>query len=97
MFYISRDQLVYLRNLYFSWTRISKMLCVSRMTIYRRRSAYGLISEQALVPNDMELAVVVRSIQLNSPEIGQTLISGRIRGIECLEVEYVRQLEHRTQ
>ncbi len=66
-FHISRDQLVYLRNLYFFWARISCLLSVSRMTIYRRRRNYGLLREDSIIPNDLDLGTLVRSIQLDSP------------------------------
>ena len=53
-FDISREQLLYLYSLSFSWTDISKMLGVSRMTIYRRRVAYGLTGEPSNVPTDAQ-------------------------------------------
>lgn len=34
-FEISKDQLIYLNSLSFTWTDIAALLCVSRMTIYR--------------------------------------------------------------
>ena len=34
-FEISKDQLIYLTSLSFTWTDIAALLCVSRMTIYR--------------------------------------------------------------
>ena len=34
-FEISKDQLIYLSSLSFTWTDIAALLCVSRMTIYR--------------------------------------------------------------
>lgn len=80
-FHITSDQLQYLRSLSFSWTAISSLLCVSRMTVYRRRKAYGLLGEPRTVPNDAELSGVVRRICSGMPEIGQILVHGRIRAM----------------
>lgn len=44
-FNIEKEQLEYLRSLSFTWVSISKMLLVSRMTIYRHRLHYGLIED----------------------------------------------------
>ena len=40
---ISQEQLQYLRSMRFSWTQISELLGVSRMTVYRRRRDLGLL------------------------------------------------------
>ena len=39
---ISLEQLRYLRSLNFSWTQISDLLGVSRMTLYRKRRDFGM-------------------------------------------------------
>ena len=39
---ISLEQLQYLRSLNFSWTQISDLLGVSRMTVYRKRRDFGM-------------------------------------------------------
>ena len=41
-FQISREQLVYLRSLNFSWSAIARLLGVSRYTVYRRRDEFNL-------------------------------------------------------
>ena len=62
MFNISADQLIYLHSLSFSWTQISAMLGVSRMTIYRRCVEYSLTNSLNLTLSDQQLQVVVREI-----------------------------------
>ena len=54
-FRISGDQLEYLRSLSFTWTEISSLLGVSRMTVYRRRVECGLLHEQRDILSDAEL------------------------------------------
>ena len=80
-FHISKEQLVFLRTLSFTWTRIASLLCVSRMTVYRRRRVYRMLLEGDSVPSDLELGSVLRRIRLDSPYIGQTLLLGRIRSM----------------
>ena len=80
-FHITSDQLQYLRSLSFSWTAISSLLCVSRMTVYRCRKVYGLLGERRTVPSDSELSEVIRRLHSGMPELGQTLAHGRIRAM----------------
>ena len=61
-FDITRDQIIYLHSLSFSWKKISSMLGVSRMTIYRRRVQYGLVHPARQTLSDAELQATVREI-----------------------------------
>lgn len=44
-FDITREQLVYLASMSFTWMGIANLLGVSRMTIYRRRVEYSLTED----------------------------------------------------
>ena len=44
-FVVLQEQLEYLRSLHFSWINISGMLGISRMTLYRRRVEYDMVTE----------------------------------------------------
>ena len=79
MFNISADQLIYLHSLSFSWTHISAMLGVSRMTIYRRRVEYSLMNSLNLTLSDQQLQVVVREIHSQQQSLGEVLMWGRLR------------------
>ena len=59
-FIITKEQLVYMRSLSFSWSEISKLLGVSRMTIYRRRLEYNLIDEPSRSMSDKPLLFYMR-------------------------------------
>lgn len=78
-FVIQREQLLYLASLGFSWTSISSLLGVSRMTVYRRRMEYDLLSEPTNVINDDALKDLLREIKREHPYLGQTMILGLIR------------------
>lgn len=80
-FYISKEQLQYLRSLSFSWTAIADMLKVTRMTIYRRRIEYGMLDESHSSISDQELAETVGHILVQHPQVGQTFVSGRLRSL----------------
>jgi len=78
-FIIQREQLLYLTSLGFSWTNISLLLGVSRMTVYRRRIEYDLLSEPTNPLNDDALKDLLREIKRGHPNLGQTMILGLIR------------------
>ena len=80
-FDISKEQLLYLCSLSFTWSDIAKLLGVSRMTIYRRRVEYRLTEEPRIVPTDAQLHTVISDIQADQPEIGEVMIMGRIRSM----------------
>lgn len=91
-FNISKEQLEHLRSLFFSWTAIADMLLVSRMTIYRRRTEYGLLDETHSAIDDGDLIEFVRYILVQHPRVGQTFVMGclRARGYRVTR-ERVRQ------
>ena len=78
-FDISQEQLQYLRSLSFTWTDIADMLMVSRMTVYRRRVQYGLLSDPQSSISDQQLIERVRQLLVQHPHVGQSFISGQLR------------------
>ena len=78
-FKIEKEQLEYLRSLSFTWVNISRMLMVSRMTVYRRRVEYGMINDSTTrISDDDLIAHVQRTIRMH-PMAGQTFVWGVIR------------------
>ena len=61
-FDISQEQVVYLRSLSFSWSHISSMLGVSRMTLYRRRAEFGMLNFPYQAMKDERLRSTVRKM-----------------------------------
>ena len=80
-FDITREQLLYLASMSFTWTDIAIMLGVSRMTIYRRRVQYSLVEDPRIVPTDVQLRMAIREIQAGQPEVGEVMIMGNIRSM----------------
>ncbi len=77
-FDISRDQLVYLYSLCFTWTEIATLLGISRMTIYRRRCDFNMLTLNTSTLTDAELRELIRNWKLEMPAIGETLVVGRL-------------------
>ena len=80
-FAIRKEQLQYLRSLSFSWTSISQMLMVSRMTVYRRRVQYGLLDEPNSRINDENLKALVQQVTIQHPHVGQSFVWGHMRSL----------------
>ncbi len=80
-FHVTKEQLEFLRSLSFSWSSISKMLGVSRMTIYRRRVQYGLIVEPSQFVTNGRLMQIVYRLRQELPDIGQSMFAGRLRAM----------------
>lgn len=80
-FNITKEQLQYLSSMSFSWSHIATLLGVSRMTVYRRRVEFGLLfNPEACISSD-ELISVVHSMRCEQPEVGETLVWGRLRSL----------------
>ena len=83
---IRREQLVFLRELRFTWTTISKMYGISRCTLYNIRHDFGLTEfdfPRFSVISDHELRSIVAELKCEHPDIGQTMLKGLLeaRGI----------------
>ena len=81
-FDITKEQLVYLMSMSFTWTQIAQMLGVSYMTVYRRRLEYGLL-DTTLTGNitDAELKVVVEQMCRDLPTLGETMVWGHLKSM----------------
>ena len=61
-FFVSEQQILYLRSLSFTWIEIASLLGISRMTLYRRRQEFGLMEDPRTVPSDVELSQLVQDL-----------------------------------
>ena len=78
---ISKDQL-YLRGLNFSWTQISKLLGVSRMTIWRRRRDLHIVEfSHHRSASTNELHELLRQICHEMSNMGEVLVLGRLHSL----------------
>ena len=79
-FEINRDQLKYLSSLNFTWTEISSMLGVSRMTVYRRHQEFGLLDVGERISNGDPRSLLLE-MRTDQPDMGEVLVWGRIRAM----------------
>ena len=83
---IKREQILFLRELRFTWTKIALMYGVSRRTMYNIRSDLGLIGSQfsgfSNISDD-DLKLVIRQIKQEMPDLWQSMLRGVLesRGI----------------
>ena len=76
---INSEQLVYLRELRFTWTNIAQMYGISRRTLYNIRSHYNMTRAEFSAftqISDEDLKQVIREVKLSLPECGQSMIRG---------------------
>ena len=71
-----------LRQLGFSWTKISKMLNVSRQTLYRRVEGTGLMGYTDI--NDQELDCIIRTYKTTHPNDGEVMVIGHLHASQVL-------------
>ena len=69
---ISLEQLRYLRSLHFTWSQISELLGVSRMTVYRRRRDFGMddFDEATRSISNNELERLLQVMRCEMPNVG---------------------------
>ena len=85
-FIIRREQLLFLHELRFTWTKIATMYGMSRRTMYNIRCELGLTSANSprfTVISDSDLKAIVTEIKQEFPDIGQTMLKGMLesRGV----------------
>ena len=80
-FMVAPQQLEYLRSLSFSWTEITSLLGVSRMTVYRRRAECGLLDDQRDTLSDADLDTLITELRQDLPYSGQSVILGHLRNL----------------
>ena len=82
-YYIPKESLVELRGLNFSWSKISKMFCVSRWTIMRHVNEYDLSGLQRFsIISDERIDEIVREyISRHGSTTGEPLMSGYFRSL----------------
>ena len=96
-FSIEQNQIEYLRYLNFSWTEISDLIGVSRMTIYRRRRDFGILLNPHREVSGEELTGIIQQLRHDNPYCGETMIMGHLRAMDvAVTRERVRSVIRRV-
>ena len=78
---VTNEQLDYLISLEFSWNDIAALLNVSRMTLYRRRREFGLLSNTERGITNGQLRHLLIEMRRQHPNFGETMAMGHIRSL----------------
>ena len=75
---ISKEDILSLRRLNYTWTKISRMLGVSRKTLYRRLEEYEIPHSNYSCVSSDELDEIVKDIKVNFPNDGEVMLQGHM-------------------
>lgn len=76
---VNIEQIELLRSSDFTWDEVSQIVGVSRTTLWRKLHKLGVPLEKYSDIDDSELDQLVREIQLNSPNVGVSMLQGHLR------------------
>ena len=79
-FVINPEQVLLLVEMSFSWVQISRLLGISRQTLWRRRILWGMHHIQNTI-SDEELGSIIQTVRQNHPQMGETITTGIIHSI----------------
>ena len=57
------------------------MLGISRMTLYRRRVEYDMVTETLQSISDSQLTQIIEGLRREFPDIGCSMVAGRLRSL----------------
>ncbi len=72
------EEILSLRNLQYSWTKISDLVGVARSTLYRRLDEAGISTDDYTHITDCELDASVKDIKKSFPGDGEVLLSSHL-------------------
>lgn len=75
---VSKEYILSLRQLNYSWTKIARMLDISRCTLYCRLQEYGISADSFTNITESELDELLKSIKTEYPTIGEVMLQGQL-------------------
>ena len=94
---MTRDEIVHLKELNYSWTKIAEILQISRQTLYRRLQQFGIDPCKFSLISESDLDDVIKDIKVSHPSSGEVMMQGHLmhRGIKVPR-EKLRSAIHRV-
>ena len=95
---VSEDDILFLKGLNYSWTKIADILGISRRTLYRRLEEFSIDPRAFTEISQSELDELLKSIKSTNPNCGEVMIQGSLihRGIrvprEMLFIEWIMRI-----
>ena len=75
---VTKEEILQLKSLNYSWTKIADMLQVSRQTLYRRLEEFGIDSEKFTSISEQDLDTALIDIKEYHPSCGEVMIQGHL-------------------
>ena len=76
---VCKEELLRLKELNYSWTKIARMIGVSRSTLYRKLRDFDIDSSDSysdIAPSDLD--DLLKEIKVEQPDIGEVILQGRL-------------------
>ena len=75
---ISKESILSLRRLNYSWTKVARLLGISRKTLYRRLKEYNIDTSTFTDLSESELDELLSSIKVEHPNYGEVILQGQL-------------------
>ncbi len=94
---VSKEDILALRRLNYSWTKIARIMEISRQTLYRRLENYGISMERFVDISSSQLDSVLEDVKAEHPNAGEVMLKGHLlqQGI-TIPREKLREAIHRV-
>lgn len=94
---VTREEIIHLKQLNYTWTKIAEILQISRQTLYRRLQEFGIDPCQFSPISESDLDDTLKDIKVSHPSSGEVIIQGHLlyRGIKVPRAK-LRSAIHRV-
>ena len=75
---VSKEDIVDLRKLNYSWSKIAETLGISRQTLYRRLREYNISTCDFADILPHELDAIVKEVKVQYPNDGEVILKGHV-------------------
>ena len=73
---VKKEDILSLRRLNYSWSRIAELLEISRHTLYRRLTEFGINTKKYSTISELELDALVKQVRTEHPNTGEAMLQG---------------------
>ena len=94
---VTKEEILHLKSLNYSWTKIAEILDVSRQTLYRRLQEFGIDSSKFTSISESDLDTALTNIKSSHSSCGEVMMQGYLlhSGIK-VQREKLRAAIHRV-
>lgn len=94
---VTREEIIHLKQLNYSWTKIAEILQISRQTLYRQLEEFGIDSCKFSPISESDLDNTLKDIKVSHPSSGEVMMQGHLlhRGIKVPRAK-LRSAIHRV-